>query len=89
MSGFEWTSVALSVIAVILIPLCVLTVRLVVRWTRTEGDMGKLIRDVEKLVADRERIIGEIHVTMREDRAATDRRLRWLEENLWRNARRG
>lgn len=89
MTGFEWTTVALSVLTLIVVPLAAVVVRLIIRLTRREDKLDRLVDDVRKLVEDKDRIHGEMYRTMRDDRAATDRRLRWLEENLWKNGRRG
>lgn len=39
---------------------------------------------MRQLVENKDRIHAEMLGQMREDRQATDRRLRWLEEYLWR-----
>ena len=88
MTEFEWVTVLLSVLAVLVLPALGLLVHLTIRWTRTESNLTDLVEDVKQLVTDKDRVHGEMYKTMREDRAATDRRLRWLEENLW-NRRRG
>jgi hypothetical protein len=82
-SEFEWISVLLGIVTVIVVPVLVLLARLTVRWTRTEDRLDTLIDDVKELVEAKEKVHAEMYRTMREDRAATDRRLRWLEENLW------
>lgn len=87
MSEFEWISVLLSILTVIVLPILVLLVRITVRWTRTEDQLNNLIGDVKDLVEAKERVHNEMYRSMREDRVSTDKRLRWLEENLW-NSRR-
>lgn len=76
MTGFEWTSVMLSVLALLVLPALALTVRQAVRWARTEDKLTGLVEDVKQLAED-----------SREGRIAVDRRLRWLEENLWQRRR--
>lgn len=66
-----------------LIPALVLLVRLVVKWTKVEERLAELAEDMRELVKDKDKVHTELATQMREDRAATDRRLRWLEENLW------
>ena len=83
MTKFEWTTVALSALAILIVPTLVLVIRLVIRWTRTEDKLDGLLGDVRELVEAKEKVHAEMYRTMREDRAATDRRLRWLEETLW------
>lgn len=80
MTHFEWTSLALTVIAIILIPAVVIMIRGAIKWTRTEDRLGELVRDVRELVESKDRVHTEMYAQMREDRAATDRRLRYLEE---------
>jgi len=53
------------------------------RWATVEHRLEDLVDDVKKLVADKDRVHTEMLTTIREDRAATDKRLRWLEEHLW------
>jgi hypothetical protein len=84
MNSFEWTiTTAISVLAILLIPAIGLLIRIVVKWTKTEARLEDLADDMKKLVNDKDRIHTEMLGQMREDRAATDRRLRWLEEYLW------
>lgn len=83
MTEFEWITVLLSVLAVLVLPTLALLVRMTVRWTRTEDQLQALISDVTELVESKDRVHSAMYKTMREDRAAADRRLRWLEENLW------
>ena len=51
-------------------------VRLSMRWASIQSDLSHL-------VADKDRVHAEMLAQMREDRSVTDKRLRWLEENLW------
>jgi hypothetical protein len=53
------------------------------RWTKTESRLEDLVHQVEKLIANKSEEHRVILSTIRDDRQATDRRLRWLEENLW------
>jgi hypothetical protein len=61
----------------------VLVLRVVIKWTKTEAKLEALAQDMRELVEAKDKIHREMYTTMREDRAATDKRLRWLEENLW------
>lgn len=83
MTKFDWIMLVLSVLSLLLIPILGLTLRLVVKWTRAEARLESLADDMRELVADKDKTHAEIITTMREDRAATDKRLRWLEENVW------
>lgn len=77
--------------AAILIPLLVLCYKLVRKGTLIEANQNMLIEDVKALVENKDKVHAEMLAQMRDDRQATDRRLRWLEENLWkgRSVRRG
>lgn len=76
MTPFEWTSTGLGLVAAIGLPMLALIIRLTIRFTTMSDRLGDL--------TDREeRRDAEIRADMREYRAATDRRLRWLEEHLW------
>lgn len=81
MTGFEWVTTALTALAVLALPALALVVRLTVRLT-------VMTDKITSLAAGEERAHSEMYRTMREDRAVTDRRLRWLEEHLWQNGRR-
>jgi hypothetical protein len=48
-----------------------------------EVRIGTMARDLDQLVRDQHDDRAEMLSAMRDDRAATDRRLRWLETNLW------
>jgi hypothetical protein len=50
--------------------------------------LKNIVEDIRALVADKDRTHTEILEQMREDRKATDRRLRWLELNVWSRRRR-
>lgn len=84
MTHFEVDTLILSVISIVVIPIIVLLVRGAVKWTRVESKLESLVSSVDKLVKDKDTVHNEIIVQMRDDRKATDRRLRWLEEHLWR-----
>lgn len=76
MTSFEWTATAVGILSGIGVPMLVMMFRLTVRFTQ-------LTDRVAGLAEDKERVHQEMYRTMRDDRAATDRRLRWLEETLW------
>lgn len=80
--------IIISFCAVFLIPTLLLLYRGIVKWTRTEDKLDHLIEDVGKLVKDKDETHSAIIKQMTDDRKATDTRLRWLEENLWRRGTR-
>jgi hypothetical protein len=79
------TGIALTVIAVLLIPGLTLLWRGAVKWTRVEVKLDAVVKDLSKIVEDKDRTHAELAAQMREDRTATNSRLRWLEEHLWKN----
>lgn len=83
MTHYEILATGLTVIGVILIPLIAIMVRMIVKWTRIEDKLSHVADSIDKLVKDKDQVHGELLAQMREDRKATDRRLRWLEENRW------
>lgn len=89
MSAYQITTLILSIVATLLIPLVVFLVRGAMKWTRVEAKMDHAIHELKLITNDKDKVHQEIYVQMREDRAATDRRLRWLEEHLWNNRSRG
>lgn len=72
-----------GVAAVFIIPAIVLFVRLMVRGKGIEDKLEEVAKDLRDIVEDKDKVHHEMYRQMREDRNATDRRLRWLEENLW------
>lgn len=54
-----------------------------VKWTRVEDSLKNLIDDVQQLVESKDKVHEAIYRSMSDDRKATDRRLRWLEEYVW------
>lgn len=73
----------LSALAIIVIPLVVLLIRISVRWARVENRLEELTEDVKSLVIDKDRVHQEIASNMEKRTDTLDRRLRWLEEHLW------
>lgn len=86
MTRFEIYTLILSLAAIVIIPLIVLLVRITQKWTRVEGKLETLANNMDKLVKDKDAIHTEMISQMRDDRKATDRRLRWLEEHLWKGS---
>lgn len=76
-------SLTLSFIAIVFIPTLVFIIRATVKWTRVEDKLTELITDMDKLVRDKDQTHRDIIKQMADDRAATNIRLRWLEEHLW------
>lgn len=75
-----WIGIAVTSVGVLLIPLLIYLIKGANRWGRTEQKLENLIEGVRKLVEDKDKIHHEILETMRNDREATDRRLRFMEE---------
>lgn len=86
MTSFEWITLMLSVLAVVVIPLIAVLVRGVVKWTRIEGKVDALAVDLKEFMMDKEKAHTLIYSQMKDDRDATNRRLRWLEEHLWKGS---
>lgn len=81
-------SLLVVLITAIFLPMVALLYRGIVKWTRTEDKLDELIRDVNKLILDKDKTHAEMLQQMTNDRSATDRRLRWLEENIWKRGTR-
>lgn len=89
MKPYEIVSMILSIVGLLLLPLVVFLIRGAIKWTRVEGKIDHAIEELRAIVADKDKVHNEIYAQMREDRAATDRRLRWLEEFLWKRGNSG
>lgn len=82
-----WLTVSVSFVGVILIPVIALLWRIAVSITRDRDQITGIQEDLHNLIADKDKVHKEMYEQMREDRNATNTRLRWLEENLWNNRR--
>lgn len=82
-----WLTIALSILSVILIPLLVVLVRVVQKATRLEVNQEQISASLVSLVQDKDKVHAAMLNQMRDDRRATDQRLRWLEEHVWRDKR--
>lgn len=60
-----------------------LLVRAIVKWTRIQVTMEQLAEDIKEHITDSKHAHEEMYREMRDDRAATNKRLRFLEENFW------
>lgn len=69
----EILTLVISVMGVIILPFIIMAFRAAIRWKGIEDKLGNVVDDLGGLIAQ-----------MKEDRKSTDRRLRWLEENIWR-----
>ena len=76
-------AIILTALGVIFIPLCIALIRGIVKWTRVEDKLNVLVDDMKQLVEAKDKTHAEMIRTMADDRAANDRRLRWLEEHYW------
>jgi hypothetical protein len=77
---------AMSLIFVIMVALLGAVVRVTSKWTRTEDKLDVVLKSIERLIQDKDKTHAEMVSTMRDDRHNADRRLRWLEETLWKGA---
>lgn len=78
-----WLTLAVSIVGIILIPILIVLFRLTVVLTKDRDKIETIANDLSDLVDAKDKIHAEIYRQMREDRSDTNRRLRWLEENLW------
>jgi hypothetical protein len=79
----QWLTLAVAILSVIIVPLLVALFRVMTKFTRLEMKLDQVFSDLQELVHDKDRVHEEITRQMTDDRKATDRRLRWLEEHLW------
>jgi hypothetical protein len=80
---FQLLTIILSFLAVVFIPTMILLVRGAIKWTRVETKLSEVADDLKQIVIDKDKVHQEMLSQMREDRDATNLRLRWLEENQW------
>lgn len=87
MTRFETLSLLLSALGLLFIPTLVLLFRGAMKWTRVEDKLDEAVKDLGEIVANENRAHADIVRQMADDRAATNQRLRWLEENVWKQQR--
>jgi len=84
-----WISVVISTIGVVVVPCMLFLWRSAVKWTRVETKLETIFDKLDEIVKDKDKVHQEIMSSQREDRLATNRRLEWLERNLWQRLRNG
>lgn len=87
MTGLEVATLGLGLASVVILPTLAVTVRGAIRWAKVESKVDALIEQVKELVINKDKTHLYMAEMMREDRAATNTRLRWLEENLWKDGK--
>jgi len=80
----ELISLVIGTVTAIVMPLTLLIVRSAVKWAKLESRVEEVIADVKELIGQKDKFHAALVDQMKSDREATDRRLRWLEEHLWR-----
>jgi hypothetical protein len=78
-----WLGLVLSILAIVVIPTEAMMIRMAVRWSRVETTLVAIAKDLKELTENKERDHQLIRESATYDRAATDKRLRWLEEHVW------
>lgn len=84
MTLFETVSLALVGVISLVVPLIIFLIRGAIKWTRVEDKLTQAISRLDDLVRDKETTHAAMLQQMSDDRKATDLRLRWLEQNVWR-----
>lgn len=87
MTAFQIASLALGIVSILVLPLLVFVIKGAIKWTRVETKLDQAISRLDTIVRDKDQTHSVMVQQMTEDRKATDQRLRWLEENVWRHVR--
>ena len=80
-----WIGVGLSILGVVLIPSQVALFRAAMKWADIQSEVRQLSRKLAEMIEQKNRDHDNIYKGMQDDRLATNQRLRWLEEHVWRN----
>ena len=83
MTAFQYLEIILTILAVLVLPALALMIRAAVHSGRLETKLDGAIEDIRGLVRSKDEVHKEIYAQMREDRVASNKRLSWLEQNLW------
>lgn len=86
MTQYDVLTLLLAGTTVILIPALTILIRGTVKWVRIESKVDYLAENLRAILHDDIKIHAELADQMREDRRATNERLRWLEEWHMRNS---
>jgi len=84
MTPAQIATLSLAIVTGLVLPLVIIIIRGAIKWTRVEAKLDHAVTALNSIVADKDKVHTEIFTQMREDREATNKRLRWLEEHLWR-----
>lgn len=84
MTPDELIALAMTFLGIVLIPLLGLVIRVVIKMTRAEDKLNAVAESMKKLVEDKDKVHSEMLAQMRDDRKASDERLRYLERYVWR-----
>lgn len=76
--------IAVGITTTAIVPIVFLLIRLANKWTRIELTLEQIGKDIQETVTNSDTAHQEIYREMREDRKATNSRLRFLEEHTWR-----
>lgn len=87
MNTFQYLEIILTILAVLVLPALGLMIRSAIHAARVEEKLDGAINDLKELVQSKDEVHKEIYAQMREDRQSTNKRLTWLEQNLWRRDR--
>lgn len=82
-NAYQYLEIILTILAVLILPGIGLMIRSAVRSARLESDVRNVIEDVKQVIMAETEAHKEIYAQMREDRKASNQRLSWLEQNLW------
>lgn len=82
-NAYQYLEIILTILAVLILPGIGLMIRSAVRSARLESDVRNVIDDVKQVIMTETEAHKEIYEQMREDRKASNQRLMWLEQNLW------
>lgn len=79
------STVEVAFIAGVGIPILGFLITISVQWGGLRSELKSINKELIDIVKDKDDMQHSILDQMKVDRDATDRRLRWLEENVWRN----
>lgn len=84
----ELLAIIISVLAVLIIPALALLVRISVKWQRLEDGLSDIDEDVKQLVKEKSDANRELYNLIKTGLEAIDKRVRWLEQNIWNRRKR-
>jgi uncharacterized protein YoxC len=87
MSRAELLTIIITALALLILPALAFLVRITVKWQRVEDNLKEVTDDLTEIVKENAGAHKELYKLTKGMQEALDRRIRWLEQNVWNRRR--